>query len=224
MLVVLGSGAAFGVVLNAERGQVAVAEAFHRQVVQVALGDVEIARGYRGGVDLELMVLAGDVDPPGVQVFDRVIGTMVSIGQPRGRGAGGPAEDLMAETDAEQRNAAQRLARELNGAVEDGGIARAVRQHQAVRLQRPDVRPCRGVRKHDHRATALAERAEDVGFHPIVDDGDQQAFAVTPPPSPQLGRQRFQPLFLCRPRGLRHQVLVGQRPYLSRRRRQVCQA
>ena len=81
MLVVLGTRTAFGVILHAESRQPAVAEALDRAVVEVALGHVEVADGYRPGVDLELVVLARYVHPPGIEVLDRVIGAVMSVGQ-----------------------------------------------------------------------------------------------------------------------------------------------
>src|SRR6202011_3126104 len=81
VLVVLRTGTALGVVLDAERGQRAMTEAFDRAVVEVALRDEEVARGKRGGIDLELVVLAGDVNPSGLEVLDRVIGAVVAVGK-----------------------------------------------------------------------------------------------------------------------------------------------
>ncbi len=126
MLVVLRPGAAFRVVLDAEGRQGAVAEAFDRAVVQVALRDEEVARWYGGRVHLELVVLAGDVHPAGFEVLDRVVGAVVAVRQPRGRGAGGATHDLVAEADAEQRNPPERVACQLDGPVEDGRVTRAV--------------------------------------------------------------------------------------------------
>src|SRR4029077_7884363 len=76
VLVVLRAGAAFGVVLDAERGQRAVAEALDRAGVQAALRYVEVALRDRRRVDLELVVLARDVDAPRVEVLDRVVGAV----------------------------------------------------------------------------------------------------------------------------------------------------
>ena len=79
VLVVLRPRAAFGVVLDAEHRQRAVTEAFDRSIVQVALRDVEVAGGDRGRIDLELVVLAGDVHTAGVEVLDRMVGAVVAV-------------------------------------------------------------------------------------------------------------------------------------------------
>src|SRR5436190_597168 len=99
VLVVLRSRASLGVVLDAERGQLAMSEPFDRAVVQVALRDVEVAGRERFGVHLELVVLARDVDAAGVEVFDGVVRAVVAVWQPRGRRAGGTAHDLVTEAD-----------------------------------------------------------------------------------------------------------------------------
>src|SRR5207244_10412907 len=104
VLVVLRAGAAFGVVLDAEHGQPLVAEALYRAVVEIALRDIEVARRNRVPVDLEFVVLAGDVDPAGVEVLDGVVGAVVAIRKARGRRSSRPTEDLMPEADAQQRS------------------------------------------------------------------------------------------------------------------------
>src|SRR2546430_2661683 len=81
---VLRPRAAFGVVLDAEHRQRAVTEAFDRSIVQVALRDVEVAGGDRGRIDLELVVLAGDVHTAGVEVLDRMVGAVVAVRKTRG--------------------------------------------------------------------------------------------------------------------------------------------
>src|SRR5207302_347406 len=54
------------------------------------------------------------------------------------------------------------------------------------------------------------------GRRDVVDDGHEQAGAVAPPAGPQLGRQRLEPLFLFRPRGLGDQVLLRKRRHAFR--------
>ena len=92
----MGAGAGFGVVLDAEDGQVGVAEAFDGAVVEVDVGD-DAAAGFEALlVDGEAVVLAGDLDSAGVEVLDRLVAAAVAelelVGARRrwpGRGAGG---------------------------------------------------------------------------------------------------------------------------------------
>src|SRR5438132_801439 len=127
VLVVLRPRAAFGVVLDAEHRQRAVTEAFDRSIVQVALRDVEVAGGDRGRIDLELVVLAGDVHTARVEVLDRMVGAVVAVRKTRGGCARGAPENLVAEADAEDREVAERLPRQLDRAVQHRRVAGTVR-------------------------------------------------------------------------------------------------
>ena len=104
------AGAGLGVVLDGGAGDVAQDQALDRAVVEVQLrelGDAEVGlpadrlvaldpRLAARALDREAVVLGGDVDPPRLQVLDRVVGAAVAEGQlvglagrPRGRAAGG---------------------------------------------------------------------------------------------------------------------------------------
>src|SRR5438270_1536775 len=130
MLVVLRAGAALRVVLDAERGQSAVAESLDRAVVQVPVRDVEVAGWDRGRVDLELLVLARDVHAPGVEVLHGVVGAVMPVRETRRRRARGAAEDLVPEADPEERHLAERLPRELYRLLKDRRVAGTVREHE----------------------------------------------------------------------------------------------
>ena len=157
MLVVLGSRATLGVVLDAEDGKGAVAETFDRAVVQVALRNEEVAGRDRRRVHLELVVLAGDVHPARLEVFDRVVGAVVAEWQPRGARAGRATEDLMTEADAEDRDASDGLAGQLHRPVEHRRVTRPVGQDHPVRAGGLDIPPRRCMRKHDDATAAFAK-------------------------------------------------------------------
>ena len=73
-------------------------------VVEVDLADPEPGRGrQRLADDLDLVVLGGHLDEPQLDVLDRVVGAVVAEPQPARVGAGGPADDLVAEADPQQR-------------------------------------------------------------------------------------------------------------------------
>src|SRR5438309_7305272 len=128
--------------------------------------------------------------------------------QPRGSGAGGPAEDLVAETDPEQRYPAERVPGELNGSCEHSGVARAVGEDKAIRTSRFDFGPIGGVRQHDDAASSFTQRAEDIALDAVVHDCDRQAVAIGPAPGSQLGGQGVEPLDLRGARRLRHEILL----------------
>ena len=216
VLVVLRPGRALGVVLDAEDRQGAVTDPLHRAVVEVELGDVEVAGRHRAGLDLELMVLAGDVDEAAVKVLHRVVDPVVAEWQPRGGGPDRPAQDLMAQTDAEQGDAADGLLAELDRTFEHGGVARAVREHKPVGMRRLHLAPVRGVGQDHHLAAALSKRAQDVALDAVVDDGDRQALAVGAIVRPELQRQGFDPLLYDASRYFRDEVLLGERRHGTR--------
>ena len=196
VLVVLRARAAFGVVLDAEHGQSLVAEALYRAVVEIALRDIEVARRNRVPIDLEFVVLAGDVDPAGVEVLDGVVGAVVAIREARGRRPSRPTEDLMPEADAQQRDSAEGMPRQLDRSVQNGRIPWAVGENQPVGAKCLHVRPRGRMRQHDDSTASLAQRAKDVRLDAVVDDCYEQALAIASPPSLELGRQWLQPLLL----------------------------
>src|SRR3954452_20859297 len=112
---VVGAGARLGVVLDAAGGDVEQADSLDRVVVEVHVGEL---RGAELGLDdlprrsgdREAVVLAGDRDPAGPEVLDRVVGAAVAERQLEGLQARGPAEQLVAEADAEDRLARQERA------------------------------------------------------------------------------------------------------------------
>src|SRR5947209_20348855 len=112
MLVVLRAGAALRVVLDAERGQSAVAESLDRAVVQVPVRDVEVAGWDRGRVDLELMVLAGDVHAHGVAVLHGQVGAVMPVRETRRRPARGAPDELVTEPNPKDRRLADSPAAE----------------------------------------------------------------------------------------------------------------
>ena len=59
---IVRAGRGFGVVLHAEDRLVAVAEAFQRLVVQVDVGDLDVAQVERIGIDREAVIVRGDLD------------------------------------------------------------------------------------------------------------------------------------------------------------------
>jgi len=70
---VVRAGAGLGVVLDAEDGKRFVAEAFDGLVVEVDVRH-HAAVGFQGfAIDREAVILAGDFDPAGVEIFDRLI-------------------------------------------------------------------------------------------------------------------------------------------------------
>ena len=123
-----------------------------------------------------------------------MVGAVVAERKARRGRPRGPAEDLVSEADAENRDPADRLAGQLHRSVEHRRIARSVREHQAVRAGGFDVPPGRRIRQHHHATAAFAKGAENVALHSVIDDGDRQPRAVRVIATSQFGRQRIEPL------------------------------
>ena len=74
---------------------------------------------------------------PELEVVDRVVRAVVAEAQPARVGAGGPADDLVAEADPEQRPAVvDDRARQRDLRLEPGRIAGARREDDAVDVRR----------------------------------------------------------------------------------------
>ena len=114
-----------------------MAQSLDAAVVEVALADEPSrALGEGGRVDLELVVLRGDEDGPTDEVADRMVASVVAELQPRGGRPDGAAEDLMAEADAEQRDApVEKVVAEGDGGREIGRVAGSVGEDDAMGLQ-----------------------------------------------------------------------------------------
>ena len=105
----MGAGGGFGVVFDAKDGVVAVAHAFDGVVVEVHVGNGDVRIGEGVGVDTEAVVLRGDFDFVGGVIDDGVIGAVVAKFKFVGFAAEGKAENLVAETDAEDGDLADEL-------------------------------------------------------------------------------------------------------------------
>ncbi len=125
--------------------------------------------------DLDLMVLGGHLDEVELEVADRVVRAVVPEPQTGRLGARRPRDDLVAETDAEQRAAVvdDRL-RERDGAVEAGGIPGTRRQDEPVDIGGEGDRRRDRVRQDPDPGAASAHREDDVRLEAEVDDPDQR--------------------------------------------------
>ena len=135
--------------------------------------------GQRLRLQREVMVLRGDFDPAGQQVPDRVVAAVVAEFQPPALRAGGEAEELVPEADAEERDLARESADCVDRVTERRGVGRAVREENAVRLQGERIGRGRGGRQHGHAHAVLRHAAQDVVFDAEIEGGDVEiSFAV----------------------------------------------
>ena len=95
--------------------------------------------GERVGIDGEAVIVRCDLDPVRHLVQNRVVRAAVPEFELVGLAAQRQTENLLAEADAEDRFLADQLANLGGLELERFGIARAVRQEDAVGVQREDV-------------------------------------------------------------------------------------
>src|SRR5262245_35708816 len=94
------------VILDSEYRKCFVAKAFHRSVVQIEVGDLQLGRTgdpFGRSLNCKAVVLRGDQYPPRCQILDRVIPASVPIRHLRGLPAESQSEKLMTQTDPEGR-------------------------------------------------------------------------------------------------------------------------
>ena len=104
---VVRSGRGLGMILHAEERQRAVAHAFVGVIVQIDVRDFDVARRERFGIHAEAVVLRRDFDFLRAQIFHRMIRAVMAEFQLECLAAQREAAELMAEADAEDRDAAE---------------------------------------------------------------------------------------------------------------------
>jgi hypothetical protein len=129
---VVRSRRGFGVILDTEEGQLFVAHAFVSVVIEIEVGDFDVAGGERFGIDAEAVILRGDFDFLVEQVLNGMIGAVVAEFQFKGLAAERQSTELMAEADAENGDAAKELLNIFDGVADGLGIAGAVRKEDAI--------------------------------------------------------------------------------------------
>ena len=119
------------------------------------------------------MVLAGDEGAAGLKISDRLVGTAVAILQLHGLGTGGQSAQLVAQADAEGGDAQRKdLLQVLNDLHRLGGVAGAVGQHDAVRVQGSHFLSGGKGGHHRYLAAALDQAAHDIALAAVVHQHD----------------------------------------------------
>src|SRR5665811_1428008 len=107
---IVRAGRGFGMVLHAEDRLAAVAEAFERPIVQIDVGDFDLAQVERIRVHGEAVIVRGDLHASGELIAHRMVGAAMSEFELVGLAAEGEAEQLVAQADAEDGLASDELA------------------------------------------------------------------------------------------------------------------
>ena len=156
------------------------------------------------------MILGGNLDLAGQQIFNRMIAAAVAEFQLVGMQAVGQRDHLMAQTDAEDRLFALKLTDQINDLRHVFRIARPVGQEDAVWIERHD-RFIRSVVRHDCDVAAIAvQLADDVVFDAAVNRNDIEArIGAAGIPFFPARDARDQILWGVVGRQLRHRFLMG---------------
>ena len=129
------------------------------------------------GVDREVVVLAGDLHLAGGQVAHGVVAAVVAEGELHGVGAERPAEELVAEADAEHRHVAEQPADGVDGVGHRGRVAGAVGEEHAGRLAGEHVGGG-GRRRHHLHVEPGGEVAQDRALDAEVVGDHERALPV----------------------------------------------
>lgn len=164
---IMGPGRGFRVILHAEDRILAVAEPGDRVVVEIGVGDFDLWReGVR--IDGKAVILGGDGDDLAVVILDRLIRAPVSEFQLEGLSAESERDDLVAQANSKDGKASDELTDGFMRVGEGGGIARTVREEEAVRVAGKDVFCGGGGGQGFHLKSVLPQQAGDVFLHSEV--------------------------------------------------------
>ena len=133
VVAVVRSGGRFGVVLDAERLQLLVADAFNGLIVQV---DVSDFGPFRQGVDVEreAVILRGNLDLSGLLVEDRLIRPPMTELQLERLAAQSESEQLLPQADAKNRLFAEQAAYRLDRITQRFRVSGTIGKKHSVRL------------------------------------------------------------------------------------------
>ena len=155
-------------------------QSFERVIVQVHVGQLDLAHLQRIRVDHEPVVLHRDFYFPGGEVHHRVIAAVVAEFQLEGPAPQGQSENLVPETDSKDGHSPDQLSYVLGGVFERLGVSGAVREKYAVRLSGQHLRRRSGCGNHRHQATLFHQLAQDVLLDSkIIGDDTEPGLAAT---------------------------------------------
>src|SRR2546428_2464318 len=186
-----------GMVLQAEHGQLGVAQALARPVVEVDVRRLPAAAGERGRVHGEAVILRRDLHEPGREVTDRVVRAGVADRRLVRTAAGREPDDLVSEADAEDRHAADERAHGVDEVRHAFGVAGTVREKYTIRMALEDGLGRRVRRHHGDLAARRTQLAQDVELDAGVERDDVEsrgrrpAIALGDIPLARLPRERL---------------------------------
>ena len=115
-----------GMILDGKDGKVLMPHPFDRPVIEVHLCDFYLIGIERFGIDTESMVLGGDHDPTGLEVFDGLVGSPMAKFQFECLSTKGQAQKLMTQADTKDRCLTHQLTDRVNRIRNTFWVARAI--------------------------------------------------------------------------------------------------
>ena len=152
-----------------------MAQAFDGVVVEVDLGDLGAVFLEAGGVGGETVVLGGDGDFAGLEVFHRLVAAAVTEFEFKRRAAEGVREHLVAEADAENGVIGNQLRHGLVDVAQGGGIAGAVGEEYRVDFMLADFFGAGRGGEHVDVETVAHEFAKNGVLRAEIEGGDLEA-------------------------------------------------
>ena len=166
-------------ILDGEDRLILEAQAGDGVVVQIDLGDDRAAALQVFALGGETVVLGGDGHAALFGVLDGLVAAAVAELQLVGRSADGVRDDLVTETDAEDRVGLDEIGHGFVGILQGGGVAGAVGQEDAVGVEGADLGG-RGAGREDVDVEAGSdEAAEDGGLGTEVIGRDAELGGAT---------------------------------------------
>src|SRR2546430_3053561 len=164
------------VVLDRENRVLPVLHSFTLSVVEVMVRDLKRLRaGYASRLSphRESVVLRRDKYLSRRKIAHWMVPAPMPIRQLHRFPSEGQTQQLVAQADAKNRNAAVgEVPDRGDGVADGGGVARAVRQEDTVGSEVPDRRGRRRRGDDRHATSLLDEEPQDVALHPVVERDD----------------------------------------------------
>ena len=177
---VVRAGGSFRVVLDAENGELGVAEALDGVVVEIDLGDLGAGFFERLRIGGEAVVLRGDGDLAGFEILYWLIAATVAELEFERRAAEGVREHLVTQANPEYREVGDERGDGFVDVGESGGIAGAIRKKDGVGLMFADLLVGRGGREDLDLEAVVHELAINAVLGAVVERGDAEFFLGAP--------------------------------------------
>ncbi len=165
----MGTRRGLGVVLDREDGESRVPHPLDGPIVQVHVRQFHLPTRDRVDVDGKAVVLGGDLDLPGVKLLDRMVRPMMAELELVRPTAQGETQNLMPETDPEDRSSSDEPPRGLNQVRHSLRVAGTVAEKDAVWIIGQDLVSGGEGRDDEDIATSAHQLSKDVVLDPAVD-------------------------------------------------------